>query len=73
METNTDINQLIAATFTKINDEIFCSILDYGTDPGDAYRIAYIDIPSDEEFINTPINYDVSQEADYDDVVLLPL
>jgi len=74
METNTDIiNQLVAATYTKINDEVFCSILELGADPGDAYRIAYIDVPSDEEFINSPIDYDTSQEEDYDDVVLTHL
>lgn len=42
----TNIIQLLANDIsTVVDDEVFCSILDLGIDPGTAYNAVYIDAP----------------------------
>jgi hypothetical protein len=70
MNTDNTFNNLIAATFTQINDQVFCNILETGIDPGKAYEIAYVDIPFGEDTIEL---YNFNQSEDFDDAILIDL
>lgn len=64
------LNNLITETFTSINDEVFCTLVDADVDPSTAYGIAYIDIPSSTEAINPSFSVGINENSlDYDDVV----
>lgn len=70
MKTNQAFNSLVAASFTQINDEVYCNLLDIDIDPGDAYQIAYIDVPLsgiEPEYIESNLS------EDFDDVDAFPL
>jgi hypothetical protein len=66
-----DFDTLVFDTFTKINDEVFCYILDLGLNPGDAYRMAYIDVPTETDFINPDFEPIPESLMDEHDCVLL--
>lgn len=62
------LSNLITETFTSINDEVFCTLVDAEVDPSVAYGIAYIDVPSSSDLI-TPGFAAAISELDHDDVV----
>lgn len=68
--THNTLNNLITETFTSINDEVFCTLIDADVEPGTAYGIAYIDIPASAEVIqeNFVVTFDDLQLG-HDDVV----
>lgn len=66
MNTDNTFNQLIAGTFTSINDEVFCNLVDNGIDPGYAYQLAFIDTPF--EALDSVETIQSSQSEDFDDV-----
>lgn len=49
MNTDNEFNELAKASFTKINDEVYCTLIEIGIDPAQAYQISFVDIPFDEE------------------------
>jgi len=71
MKTDPTFNSLVSSTFTQINDQVFCSLIDIGVTPGDAYQISYIDIPFEETHVE-PYQFSNLLE-DVDDVVLIDL
>lgn len=67
---NTPTNNLIADTFTVINDQVFCSLIEVGVDPGTAYQVAFVDVPTETDYIRPEFAVDVNTLMDHDDVVL---
>ena len=71
--THNNPNDLFADSFTVINDQVFCSLVEVGTDPGTAYQIAFIDVPTESDYIRPDFGLDLSTLTDHDDVVLAHL
>ena len=70
MNTDNTFNQLVADTFIKVNDEVYCTLLDMGLTPDQSYQIAYVD-SAFEDFAGLPVyEIDPSQLEDFDDVIL---
>lgn len=66
MNTDNTFNQILSDTYTSINDEVFCNLVDNGIDPGYAYQIAFIDMPL-EDFAGVEL-IESNLSEDFDDV-----
>lgn len=67
-------NQLVAETFTVINDEVFATLVSTGVDAGVAHGIAYLDVPLDENILRPDFSIDWSDlDTNHDDVVFASL
>lgn len=71
MNTDNTFNTLIASSFTMINDQVFCNLVDVGIDPGNAYQLAFIDVPLGNFDGLSPIEINLSE--DFDDAILVDL
>lgn len=65
--TNNTFNELITATITRINDEVYCNLIDAGVNPSYAYQVAFIDVPL-EDFAGLDPLEQINLSEDFDDV-----
>lgn len=69
--TTSQLDQLLTETYTRINDSVYCTLLDVGVDPGEAWTMVNIDIPLDPNQINPSWSLLPNTLTDHDDVFLM--